>query len=244
MSDTATTTTDPQAALMHALVKARGEFARIEKDGVNPHLHNKYATLGAVLDAVIEPLLSNGILVIQTPIGVEGGKWALETRIRHRDGGELVGLVPLEYGDAKGLNPMQALGSAISYGRRYGLLSLLCLSVEDDDGASAGSGFPKQLKTPRSDDRRPPLPPRGVERRNNGKPPETGRALYAWVKDQEEQSGVPLVKGLQSWGKKQGFDDKMTNWSPQQVQMAVGAVQRKLDAADDEAEAVAQRESN
>ena len=34
-------------------------------------------------------------------------------------------------------NDPQAQGSAITYARRYGLMSLLCLSAEDDDGESA-----------------------------------------------------------------------------------------------------------
>jgi hypothetical protein len=60
---------------------------------------------------------------------------AVETRVLHTSGEWLAGLVtlPVEKSTAQGT------GSAISYGRRYGLSALLGLTAEDDDGQAASA---------------------------------------------------------------------------------------------------------
>jgi hypothetical protein len=55
-------------------------------------------------------------------------------------------------GGNKGVNAAQAMGSAISYGRRYGLSALVGISTDDDDGtASSGHATqaPRQQQPPR-----------------------------------------------------------------------------------------------
>lgn len=247
VDDAKATNPETTAGLVKALARARQNFARVEKDGQNPHLHNRYATLGAVLDAVTGPLLDAGIVVTQTPIPVGVEAWALKTTLLHVGGGEISGLVPLEYGEAKGLNPMQALGSAISYGRRYGLLSLLCLTAEDDDGATAGAtsyarqgghDAPPARGYARNSNRAPAPRPAPTEdearearskalRALNTKPPQTGKGLFRLLMDLDPSRG--LLKAVNDFGGQQGWGPKLVEWSIPHVLEAIRFVRDELE---------------
>lgn len=48
-------------------------------------------------------------------------------------------------------------------------------------------------------------------------PPKSGRHLFAKLKDMEQQHSVSLIKGVSSEGRKAGFPDRMTEWTPEQV---------------------------
>lgn len=93
----------------------------------------KYATLGNVLDTVRQPLQSSGLVLTQTFDGD-----VLVTTLHHTSGEALSSRMTLPPVEGRGLNVAQALGSSISYARRYAILSILCLTAEDDDGASSG----------------------------------------------------------------------------------------------------------
>jgi hypothetical protein len=97
----------------------------------------KYADLSTVLDAVREPLLANGLVVSQTFSELE-----LVTTLWHVSGESIESRMTLPSVETRGLNAAQAMGSAISYARRYSLLALLNLAAEDDDGASSGPARP------------------------------------------------------------------------------------------------------
>jgi hypothetical protein len=64
----------------------------------------------------------------------------------------------------------------------------------------------------------------------NGNPPRTGRALFAWTKDQEQRYEVGLLKYLNSWAKLQEFPGRMVDWDPEQVSLAYAEASRKLQA--------------
>jgi len=96
----------------------------IKKDKRNPHFKNDYASLNEVLDKVKTELNKMGVVILQEPC--TGG---LLTRLHDtEDDSEATGFVPF-------INPtdMQKLGGAITYARRYALVSMLALEDEDDD---------------------------------------------------------------------------------------------------------------
>lgn len=126
--------------LAAALAKAQGAMRGAAKSAQNPHLRSKYADLESCWDACRAPLADNEIAVIQTPQVVDGAL-VMVTTLAHSSGETMSGTIPVIYGDSRGLNPMQAMGSAITYARRYGLCALVGISPEDDDGATAGSGY-------------------------------------------------------------------------------------------------------
>lgn len=131
------------AAIAKALVAAQGEIKSVPKDSVNPHFKNRYASLEAVTEAVRPVLTKNGLALIQgggVPTSDEAGHVtavSVETMLLHSPSGEWISgavTMPLDKPTAQGV------GSAVSYGRRYGLCSLLAIVTdEDDDGEHASA---------------------------------------------------------------------------------------------------------
>lgn len=128
--------------LAGALLKAQKEMGGATKGTSNLYFKSKYADYGAVLEVVKEPLNNNGILVLQ-PHCFQDGKSVVETRLVHAESGESISSFTEVV--CKEANNPQALGSAITYARRYGLQSLLSIPTEDDDG-NAGSGKQAPVK--------------------------------------------------------------------------------------------------
>lgn len=129
--------------LMSALAKAQGEMLSVVKDAENPHFRSKYATLAAAIAAARPALSKYGIALIQTcELGPEGtGLLECATVIACGEQWiRSVVSVPIAKRDA------QAIGSAASYGRRYGLLAMLGLAPEDDDGNAATQRGPEAVR--------------------------------------------------------------------------------------------------
>ena len=119
------------------------------KQSNNPHFKSKYADLGNVMDACLPSLNAVGIAVIQPTGEDEHGRF-VETVLIHGESGERLSCrVPLIV--AK--NDMQGYGSAVTYGRRYGLMAMAGIAPEDDDGNAAAKAPPRQdqRQEPKSD---------------------------------------------------------------------------------------------
>lgn len=122
-----------------ALAKAQANMGKALKQANNPHFKSKYADLGSVMDACLPSLNEAGIAVIQPTGENEHGRY-VETILIHGESGEsLACRVPLIV--AK--NDMQGYGSAVTYGRRYGLMAMAGIAPEDDDGNAAAKAAPK-----------------------------------------------------------------------------------------------------
>lgn len=93
---------------------------------------NGYASMNEVLDKVIEPLNKLGILVAQSPT-VKGGVYGLYTKLLDTDSGTYI----ISFTPFINSTDMQKLGGAITYARRYALVSMFALEAEDDDGETA-----------------------------------------------------------------------------------------------------------
>ena len=120
------------AELATALAKAQGQIEDATKDGLNPAFRSKYADLAAVRAVIREPLAVNDLAIMQFP-RTRQGFVEVETMLIHKTG-EFVSEtleIPVSKFDAHGI------GSGITYGRRYGLMSVLCLAAVDDDGNAA-----------------------------------------------------------------------------------------------------------
>jgi len=108
------------------------EAIRKDKKGYN----YKYADINEVLKVITEPLSEVGLIDVDTTKIDENGQMWLETRLINIDNPEefLKIETPLLLKDKN--NP-QALGSALTYARRYNRVTLLGLEQEDDDGNAA-----------------------------------------------------------------------------------------------------------
>jgi hypothetical protein len=60
--------------------------------------------------------------------------------------------------------------------------------------------------------------------------PRSGRALFAWTKDQDEKYEYGLLKHLNAWGKRQEFPGRMVDWEGEQVTRAYSEACRKIRA--------------
>jgi hypothetical protein len=126
-----------------ALIKAQTEIKGALKDSTNPHFRSKYADLSSVVDAVKAPLLKHGISFLQGVQDAEGGV-AVETMLLHTSGEWISSTlrIPAVKQDAQGY------GSAITYGRRYGLQAMCGVPAEDDDGNAATASTAASKITP------------------------------------------------------------------------------------------------
>ena len=133
---------DKERGLYAALAAAQAQMGKATKSANNPHFKAKYADLAEVMDACLPALNANGIAVIQ-PIRTVDGKLYVGTVLVHQSGETLECDVPLIVQK----NDMQGLGSAITYARRYGLMSMAGIAPEDDDGNAAAKAAPKAEDT-------------------------------------------------------------------------------------------------
>ena len=134
-------TTAPGIAV--ALAAAQMEMGKALKQSNNPHFRSKYADLGNVMDACLEPLNRHGIAVVQ-PTGEDDHGRHVKTVLIHGESGEtLECVVPLIIQK----NDMQGYGSAVTYARRYGLMAMAGIAPEDDDGNAATKAAPKAAQT-------------------------------------------------------------------------------------------------
>lgn len=141
MSDDVTT------ALYAALAAAQADMPAVEKTGRNPHFKSKHVTLDHLI-AMTRPVLNkHGLTIVQLPARAEDGMPVLRTIITHVGGGSIDDEAPL-LPDKVG---MQALGSAITYMRRYAWAAACGIASEEDDdgqGASTGKAAPETVLPP------------------------------------------------------------------------------------------------
>jgi hypothetical protein len=116
-----------------ALVLAQTKFQPALKNSQNPHFRSKYADLGACIEAVIDALHDNGIALIQHTAESDKGI-IISTIFLHRSG-EIYEAGSL-FVPASQQTP-QAYGSALTYARRYSLMTACGIAPEDDDGNAA-----------------------------------------------------------------------------------------------------------
>ncbi len=64
----------------------------------------------------------------------------------------------------------------------------------------------------------------------NGNAPRSGKALFAWTKEQEQRYEVGLLKYLNGWAKLQEFPGRMVDWDAEQVGLAYAEACRKLQS--------------
>jgi hypothetical protein len=125
-----------------ALLKVQSKLGSLTKDEKNPFFNSSYVSLNAVREYVVGPL-TEAELVLTQPTIYKDGKTFVHTKITHAPTGEMI--EGFNEVIAKNMSDAQQVGSGISYARRYGLMSLLCLSAEEDDGnLAAERTLPKE----------------------------------------------------------------------------------------------------
>lgn len=125
--------------LAKAFVALQADLVPVAKSATNPFFKSKYAPLPEVMET-IQPLLAKHKLAVMQPMTHLDGEPAIKTILVH-ESGEMIEEVSPVFLDKKSA---QSHGSAITYARRYGLMSLLGLVAdEDDDGHKATQAYSK-----------------------------------------------------------------------------------------------------
>jgi hypothetical protein len=130
------------AKLFTSLSKAQSEIAGAVKDSENPHFRSRYADLASVWEACREALTKNELAVLQ-PVSANGPQVTVTTILAHSSGEWISEALTLTAQQ----NTPQGVGSAITYGRRYGLAAMVGIAPEDDDGNAASQRSPDDTVT-------------------------------------------------------------------------------------------------
>ena len=166
---------EPKTALniFQKLHCAKQSMGKVIKNATNPHFKRSYADINSIIETV-EPILMDCGLILMQPV---------------KDDKVYTVIIDIENGDRfesfmtlPPITDAQKLGSAVTYFRRYTLVSLLSLQAIDDDGETA-SKAPKAKPT--LDGERWDKALAAVK---NGKfTPEQIKEMYNLTKEQEAQ---------------------------------------------------------
>ena len=133
-------TSEKIECLAKALTQMQGAMGIASKD--RSGYNYKYADLASVWGVIREPLVSNGLSVLQDAITIPEGV-SVTTRVMH-DSGQWIEFGPLVV--PMGKKDAHSTGSAITYAKRYALCAALGVVTDDDDGAAAQKSAPVALK--------------------------------------------------------------------------------------------------
>lgn len=134
-------TSETTTKIWTAVLSVQKSLGAVKKSGKNTHTRSSYATLSDVLSLVRPALNDSGIVLAQhAGRSQDSGDFGVFTRLVHAESGEFIETFTEISVDASAKNAAHARGSAITYGSRYGISSLLGIEcVDDDDGNAAGS---------------------------------------------------------------------------------------------------------
>jgi len=128
--------------LVKALSRAQGQMEPAKFNKSNPHFKSKYADFTSCMEACRKPLADNELCVMQYCETINE-RLHLVTLLAHSSGQWITSAFPLYPKTADS----QAIGSAMTYGKRYSLASLLGIVsdeewVDDDAESAMGRGPP------------------------------------------------------------------------------------------------------
>lgn len=143
------------------LLEAQKQIGNIAKNQKNDHFRSGYADLAQVLSIVTPALQEQDLLLVQrvtrtfgyphpesstfAPTGNASVDYNLTTEVVDTRNPDEVFLVSMEYPlVSKDSNDPQKLGGALTYARRYSILTLMGAAAEDDDGNKAATPSPKK----------------------------------------------------------------------------------------------------
>jgi hypothetical protein len=128
--------------LLAALAEAQATIKNADKSQANEAFKqgesrkpSKYATLADVLDACRGSLATAGICTPQLPSRLDSGDVLVRTMLGHKSGQWLISELSMPVLQ----KTPHAIGSAITYGRRYSLAAMATVAPDDDDGNAAAS---------------------------------------------------------------------------------------------------------
>jgi len=117
----------------------------------------KYAALDTIIEHIRQPLAKNGLSFLHL-VG-EGG--SVSCMVLHESGEYIQSdyiTLPVDNSNPR-TSPIQKMGSAITYAKRYTLSAMLGLSVDEDTDAAPAKTAPQAQKAPVKQEAMPELKP-------------------------------------------------------------------------------------
>lgn len=137
--------------LAAALAAAQGQMKAAPKSGLakvrtksGVEFSYRYSTFDEIWEMVRKPLSDNGLAIIQIPATGENGFY-LETTIAHSSGQWVTGVMELPV-DSSRMSVIQAMGTAITYARRYMLSAMVGIASDEDTDAQGSEDETQQKK--------------------------------------------------------------------------------------------------
>lgn len=197
-------------AMVEALMAAKKEFKPLLKNRVNPFTKSRYADLAAVLESIEEPLAKHGFMILQPFKFDEKDRFVIETKLAyvHGDGLSTVYELP-KNADS------QAMGSAITYGRRYSLCALLSLAADDDDDGEAS-----KVKPANGGAHKPEAPKKEAPAKHDEPTKKIGETYMGPIKEV-----IEIKRGF--WAAVDPTDDKYGTSTPEHADVARTCVAKK-----------------
>lgn len=152
-------------------------------------------------------------------------------RVVSRDG---IGGYPIQRDGPNGISsediPKAGASDAM---KRAGVLFGIARNLQEDAAtvheAHPASREPRREYAQERPSQAPPQRSQGGSGSNgNNQPPRTGKALYARVRELEQQNEVALLKYLNGWAKLQDFPGRMIDWDAEQAALGYAEAMRKL----------------
>ena len=135
---------DAQRAYNAAMAKAQASMPTVRKSKKNDHTRSTYADLSDIEEQAMPVAYANGFSVSFTPAGAdERGNLLIDWCLMHEGGHTRTGQAgfPLDAAGSQGKankTGIQAMGSTMTYARRYLLCNLFNIATDDDvDGNGA-----------------------------------------------------------------------------------------------------------
>lgn len=142
---------EPHALLVTALARAQAAFPELKKTKTAEVRSSKgnyqynYADLADVLAAVRPALAEHGLALIQRTNYDQHGKLMLTTELHHAGGAHVQSVVVIEQSPANA----QQFGGALTYMRRYELVTLLGVQADEDlDAQQVETAGPQRSSAP------------------------------------------------------------------------------------------------
>lgn len=130
--------TTPHASLAAALSAFQYDLPTVSKGSRNEHFKSSYADLADVVGVVLPALARQGLAWVTIPTLTESG-FVLQYSLKHIGGESIDGIWPLP--DPASSTP-QAVGSAVTYAKRYALSAVTGVAPDEDDDGNQASKNP------------------------------------------------------------------------------------------------------
>jgi len=199
--------TDTLTKLPAALAKFQAEHHAAGRDGKGNY--GTYTTLAGAL-AAVQPACAYGLCHTQTIQPISDDLMVLRTTLMHESGESISSELPLPIRQEGGRgNAMQALGSALTYARRYGLLGIYGLAGDDDDGEAAPAPAPAKKAAPAPAAAKPQ--PKAPTPKAATPKPSPAADVQPPMDDAERQEILQVLKSLMT-GNRSAFDAFVTEY--------------------------------